>query len=200
MELKRKKRDMNVRHLFAVLLSFSLIMGQATAESTSQVELWDMLRSGGNIVLIRHAQTVPGFGDPPGFRLNDCNSQRYLSADGRAQSRRMGDRFRTEKIPIGPVLSSEWCRCYETAELAFGKYKLWPPLNSFFEDYSTHEDQTQAVFKHIETFAGESNLILVTHQVNITALTGKTVSQGEAVVVRHDPERGFLVWGNIGFE
>lgn len=112
----------------------------------------------------------------------------------------MGDRFRRERVPIGLVLSSEWCRCYETAELAFGTYELWPPLNSFFEDYSTHDEQTQAVFKRIESYAGESNLVLVTHQVNITALTGKAVSQGEAVVVRHDTERGFLVWGNIGFE
>ena len=97
-------------------------------------------------------------------------------------------------------ISSEWCRCYETAKLAFGTYKLWPPLNSFFEDYSTRDEQTQAVLKQIESFAEEGNLVLVTHQVNITALTGKAVSQGEAVVVRHDSERGFQVLGNIRFE
>lgn len=85
MELKRKKRDKNIGHLLAVILSLSLIIGQATAESVSQVELWNMLRGGGNVLLIRHTQTIPGFGDPPGYRLNDCSSQRYLSEDGREQ-------------------------------------------------------------------------------------------------------------------
>jgi len=198
--MNRKQRDVHVGQSLAGLLLLWLIMGQAAAESKSQVELWNILRGGGNVLLIRHAQTIPGFGDPPGFRLNDCSSQRYLSADGRAQSRRMGDRFRTEKVPVAQVISSEWCRCYETAELAFGTYKLWPQLNSFFEDYSTHDEQTQAVFKRIESFAGDGNMVLVTHQVNITALTGRAVSQGEAVLVRHDPERGFLVLGNISFD
>jgi len=112
----------------------------------------------------------------------------------------MGDRFQKEEVPIGPVLSSEWCRCYETAELAFGRYELWPPLNSFFNDYSTQDEQTQSVITRIQSFAGEGNLVLVTHQVNITALTGKAVSQGEAVVVRHDQVRGLLVLGNINFQ
>ena len=199
-ELKRKIRGMHVGRSLSGLLLLWLIMGQAKAVPVSQVELWNILRGGGNVLLIRHAQTIPGFGDPPGFRLNDCSSQRYLSDDGRAQSQRIGDRFRAEKVPVAQVLSSEWCRCYETAELAFGKHELWPPLNSFFEDYSTRDEQTQAVFKRIESFAGEGNLVLVTHQVNITALTGRAVSQGEAVVVRPDPERGFQVLGNIRFD
>jgi phosphohistidine phosphatase SixA len=194
----RKKMGLTVCGLLAGIFLW-LITGQATAESASQSELWDMLRDGGNVVLIRHAQTIPGFGDPPGFRLDDCQSQRYLSEIGREQSRRMGERFRKENIPIGPVLSSEWCRCYETAELAFGNYDLWPPLNSFFEDYSTRDEQTEAVTQRIESFTGKHNLIMVTHQVNITALTGKTVAQGEAIVVRNDTGRKFRVLGKIGF-
>ena len=200
MKLNPNRRDVYVGQSLAGLLLLLLIMGQAIAEPISQDELWKVLRGGGNVLLIRHAQTIPGFGDPPGFRLNDCSSQRYLSDDGKAQSRRMGDRFRREQVPVAQVFSSEWCRCYETAKLAFGTYKLWPPLNSFFEDYSTRDGQTQAVLKQIESFAEEGNLVLVTHQVNITALTGKAVSQGEAVVVRHDPQRGFQVLGNIRFE
>ena len=194
----RKKRGLTVRGLLAGIF-LCLITGQATAESGSQSKLWDMLRDGGNIVLIRHAQTIPGFGDPPGFRLDDCKSQRYLSENGREQSRRMGERFRRENIPIGPVLSSEWCRCYETAELAFGSYDLWPPLNSFFEDYSTRDEQTEAVTQRIKSFTGKHNLILVTHQVNITALTGKSVAQGEALVVRNDSGHELMVLGRVGF-
>ena len=191
---------MTVRWFLAGFFLLWTLMGQTIAESTPQPELWDMLREGGNVVLIRHAQTIPGFGDPPGFRLNDCKSQRYLSEDGREQSRRIGERFRKERIPLGPVLSSEWCRCYETAQLAFGAYELWPPLNSFFENYSTRDQQTRAMAERLDSFTGEQNLILVTHQVNITALTGKTVSQGEGVVVRRDSDRGFLLLGKIRFE
>ncbi|MCP3868702.1 MAG: histidine phosphatase family protein [Gammaproteobacteria bacterium] len=156
-----------------------------------------MLRQGGNIVLIRHARTIPDFGDPPGFRLNDCKSQRYLPNNGREQSRYTGERFLKEGIPIGLVLSSEWCRCYEAAQLAFGAYETWSPLNSFFEDYSTSGQQTKAVAERIESFTGKQNLILITHRVNITALTGKTVSQGQGVVVCRDTEQGFRVLGTI---
>ena len=196
---KRKKSGLNFSGLLTGLFLW-LITGLAAAESASQSRLWDMLREGGNTVLIRHAQTIPGFGDPPGFRLEDCKTQRYLSDNGREQSRRIGEHFRKENIPIGAVLSSEWCRCYETAELAFGNYHLWPPLNSFFEDYSTRDQQTKEVSDRLSSFTGPKNLILVTHQVNITALTDMAVSQGEAIVVRSDPQQGFRVLGRIAFQ
>jgi len=195
-----KKSGLTVRWFLAGFFLLWTLTGQAIAESAPQSELWNMLQQGGNVVLIRHAQTIPGYGDPPGFRLNDCKSQRYLSENGREQSQRIGERFRKENIPIGPVLSSEWCRCYETAQLAFGTYELWPPLNSFFENYSTRDQQTKIVAERIASFTEKQNLILVTHQVNITALTGETISQGEGVVVRRDFDRGLLVLGKIRFE
>ena len=82
--------------------------------------LWTLLKGGGQVVLLRHASTPPAMGDPPGFRLDDCATQRNLSAIGREESRRIGAAFTTRGIPVDRVLSSPWCRCLETARLAFG--------------------------------------------------------------------------------
>ena len=78
-------------------------------------KLWDQLRRGGNVILIRHGSTLPGPGDPPGFRLDDCSTQRNLSDAGRDEARRIGERLKRERVPIGEVYTSPWCRCRETA-------------------------------------------------------------------------------------
>ena len=96
-----------------LLLALSLAFAPAHADDA----LWDALRQGGHVLYIRHALTEPGFGDPPGFELADCSTQRNLSDAGRAQARRMGEALRSREVPIGEVLSSPWCRCVETARL-----------------------------------------------------------------------------------
>ncbi len=151
----------------------------------SDAELLRALRSGGHVILIRHASTVPGIGDPAGFVLTDCATQRNLSEAGRAEAARIGATFKAERIPVGQVLSSRWCRCLDTARLAFGKVSPWPALDSHFDHPADGAAQAAAVNSGIaarET-AGE-NLVLVTHQVNISALTGVSPAQGEAVVTR----------------
>ena len=163
--------------LAAILFTFPA----AAAESP-----WDALRAGGYAVLIRHA-SAPGFGDPPEFRLGDCSTQRNLSDAGREESRRLGARFMKENVPIAEVLSSRWCRCVDTAKLAFGKVTPTPEFDSFFSDRSTETAQTAAALKRIANFRGPGNLIVVTHQVNMTALTGAFPGQGEAFVVKADP-------------
>ena len=90
------------------------------------------IRAGGCAVLIRHAQTVAGVGDPPGFRVDMCSTQRNLSEDGRAQARRIGQWFQTHGLKPRAVQSSAWCRCKDTADLAFGRHIVWQALNSFF--------------------------------------------------------------------
>jgi len=82
--------------------------------------LWKLLQGGGQVVLMRHAVTDPGVGDPEGMRLDDCATQRNLSAQGIAHARRIGDAWRERKAPVGRVLASPWCRTLETARLAFG--------------------------------------------------------------------------------
>jgi broad specificity phosphatase PhoE len=159
--------------------------------------VWDLLRSGGQVVVMRHASTEPGVGDPPGFRLEDCQTQRNLSAAGREEARRLGQAFRARSIPVGQVLSSRWCRCLETARLAFGTVEPWAPLDSFFNDRSRADAQTQAVRGLIADRPPGRNLILVSHQVNITALTRLFPAPGEIIVLTPLGDGEFRVAGRL---
>jgi phosphohistidine phosphatase SixA len=144
---------------------------------------WLLLREGGCVVLMRHALTVPGVGDPPEFRLGDCSTQRNLSEAGREQSRRVGRAFTEAGAFIADVRSSAWCRCTETAELAFGRHRVWGPLNSFFAR-DGREQQTREVLQALSGHRTPDNLVLVTHQVNIQALTGQSPAMGELFLAR----------------
>jgi len=137
---------------------------------------------------MRHAATNPGVGDPPQFRLDDCSTQRNLSAVGKLQAARIGRTLMEQGVTISSVLSSRWCRCLETARKAFGKAKPYPALDSFFGDRRAQADaHTAAVRARIQSFNGPGNLMMVTHQVNITALTGEYPAEGEIFVVRAGP-------------
>ncbi|WP_245888811.1 histidine phosphatase family protein [Halomonas denitrificans] len=129
---------------------------------------------------MRHA-LAPGIGDPPDFRLSDCATQRNLSEAGRAQARGIGERFRERGIEVGEVRSSRWCRCLETARLlGLGDVIPTPALDSFFRDRSTAERQTDATLALMRGWSGAGNLVLVTHQVNITALVGAASAPGRS--------------------
>lgn len=150
---------------------------------------WPLLREGRAAALLRHA-LAPGVGDPPGFRLSNCSTQRTLSDEGRAQARSLGDLFRANGIAAATVFSSGWCRCLETTELlALGPVRREPALDSFFADRGEGAARTAALRALLAASHG-GPLVLVTHQVNITALTGLVPASGEAVVVRTggDPE------------
>lgn len=138
------------------------------------------------IVLFRHAE-APGTGDPPNFKLGDCSTQRNLNEPGRSQARRIGEAFRARGIEVGKVISSEWCRCAETAELAFpGRVEKVAAFNSFFENRSREPAQTAEARKLLSAWIGPGVLVVVTHQVNITALTGGVPASGEGIIVRVD--------------
>ena len=140
----------------------------------------------GTVVLLRHA-TAPGIGDPQGFRLGACATQRNLDATGRAEARRIGDAFRAHGVRVDAVLSSQWCRTRETADLAFpGLAKEEPTFNSFFDDVANDPLQTAAARARLRAWRGPGVLVVVTHQVNITALTGIVPASGEGVVVAPD--------------
>ena len=147
-------------------------------------DFWARLREGGNVVLMRHARFGAGVGDPPDFRLGECTTQRNLSAEGREQARRVGEAFRREAIRFDEVRSSAWCRCVDTAQLAFGRHVVWAPINSFFGGAQARETQTREVLAAVPSLRAPGNWMLVTHQVNITALTGLVPSEGEGVVLR----------------
>ena len=172
------------RSLVTVLLAGAAALASPVVGADDA--LWQSLAAGGLVVLIRHASTVPGVGDPPGFRLGDCTTQRNLSEEGRAEAARIGAAFRSRGIPVAVVRSSEWCRCRETAERAFGVHRPWSALNSVFSDRGTAGRQRAEVLHGIRNHRGPGNLVLVTHQVNITALTGIFPASGEMIVVRPD--------------
>lgn len=159
-------------------------VGLMAARPSRADALFDRLRAGGLILLMRHAQTVPGTGDPPGFRLEDCATQRNLGEPGRAQARALGARLRAEGVPVGAVRTSAWCRCRETAALlGVGPALHLQPLDSFFEDRSQRERHRAGMLAFIAAWNGPGNAVLVTHQVNVTAVAGVFPRSGETVVL-----------------
>jgi len=159
--------------------------------------LWARLKAGGQIVLLRHATTTPGVGDPPGFRLDDCATQRNLTEVGREESRRIGAAFRTRGIPVERVLSSPWCRCLETARLAFGSGEPWEPLRSLFAERTRQTEQTRAFRALAGARPTGGNIILVTHGANIVAFAGIHPAMAEMVIVTPQGGESFTVTGRL---
>jgi phosphohistidine phosphatase SixA len=168
-----------------VLACAAVALLLAAAPARADEALWTALAEGGHVALMRHAH-APGTGDPDDFRLDDCSTQRNLDQTGREQARGTGDAFRQHGVIVGQIFSSQWCRCLETAKLlALGEVYPFPPLNSFFGDRERGPKQTAALRALLaNTDAEGPSLVMVTHQVNITALTGIFPGSGEIVVLR----------------
>jgi len=175
-----------------------LLIAMAALPVRADDNLWKSLRQGGYVLLMRHAVTEPGIGDPPQFRLDDCSTQRNLSEEGKAQAARVGRLFAEHGITISKVLSSRWCRSLDTARLGFGQVTPEPALDSFFGDRGAREaPQTMAIRTRIRNFRGPGNLMMVTHQVNITALTREYPAMGEIFVVRANAAGTLQLAGRI---
>jgi phosphohistidine phosphatase SixA len=156
----------------------------------SLAEAAKRLSAGGYVLMMRHGATEGGLGDPPGFTLEDCKSQRSLSAEGRAQLKRAADALKAAGIKIDDVASSEWCRCKETAELVFGQYTTWAALNSFFSNVKRAELQQNAELRAVLPYVKPpKNSAWVTHQVNITALTGFVPAATDLLVLRWNKDK-----------
>lgn len=165
--------------------------------SEDEAGLWKALRTGNSFALLRHAY-APGMGDPEYFDVEDCSTQRNLSDAGRKQAGAVGNLFRVHGIEKARVLSSQWCRCLETATLLkLGSVEILPQLNSFFQQYERRDLQTQ----NLRNWIGKQNLeqpvVLVTHQVNITSLTKVYPSSGELVIVNRSKSGEISVLGSI---
>jgi phosphohistidine phosphatase SixA len=169
-----------VPHIFFIA-TFSLISNFAHTFEAN----WKPVKEGNKIILIRHA-LAPGGGDPIGFKIDDCKTQRNLDGVGVEQSKNIGKLFKDNKIIIDQVLSSQWCRCKDTAKYAFRNYKEFSALNSTFQspDNKKAKQQIKEIKNYVKNWNGKGgNLVLVTHFVIITALTDAIPGSGEIVIV-----------------
>ena len=170
-----------MRLLNFILIIFLILTNGIKADTKFQV--LKNLKNGGNLIFIRHAY-APGGGDPDNFDINDCSTQRNLSEEGREQAKNIGDYFKVNLIPIDKVISSEWCRCKETAEIAFKNFETKNFLNSFFSaKFSRNRKQQVIDFnKFLKTWDQKQNIIFVTHYVVISELLNYAPSSGEIVI------------------
>ena len=166
----------------------------------AEKELVQQMRAGDAVLMIRHA-LAPGIGDPDDFKLDDCSTQRNLNEQGRAQAKAIGEWLRVRGVQNVKLYSSQWCRCLETARLMdLGSVTPLPALNSFFERSADREPNLSAlrIFIRDNTKSGEL-LIMVTHQVTISGITGKWTDSGHGKLVQPDQGKGIQVLGELDF-
>ncbi len=184
-----------------VLTGFVLMICAVTVQAADFDNLVEQIKEGGYVLMIRHAY-APGTGDPANFRIGDCATQRNLNGRGRTQAREIGRWLRARGIDSARVFSSQWCRCLETAELiGLGPVSQLPALNSFFERPQDAKPNLAALREFLSRQPEDGKLILlVTHFVTISGITGQGVSSGEGAVLRLAGDAGFKVLGRLGFE
>ena len=169
-----------MKYLKIILIFFLFLLNKTSFANENIVEI---LKKEDNIIFIRHA-TAPGNGDPPNFNIWDCSTQRNLSKDGKLQALKIGKFFKKNDIKITKVLSSEWCRCKDTAKIAFGSYETKNFLNSFYEErFSKNKEKQILDFrKFIKNWDYSGNLVLVTHYVVISDILDLATNSGEIVI------------------
>ena len=184
--MKKQIISLSLKVFLFLIISFQLNASDQT---------WDLAQEGDKVILIRHS-LAPGGGDPMGFKIDDCKTQRNLSKKGINQSKKIGKLFKKNKIPVDQVLSSQWCRCKDTAKYAFRNFKEFTALNSTFQ--SPYDQNETKQLKDLYAFVKDwnsngKNLVLVTHYSIITAVTNAVPSSGELVITN----KNFEVLGTI---
>tara|TARA_B100001057_G_scaffold482655_1_gene558384 strand:+ start:2236 stop:2787 length:552 start_codon:yes stop_codon:yes gene_type:complete len=156
-------------------------------KSFADENIVEILKKNNNIIFIRHS-LAPGNGDPQNINLNNCKTQRNLSTEGINQSKKIGNFFKKNNIKPGEVLSSEWCRCKDTAFYAFSNYRTFDALNSFYDPkfYKNKKKQIKGLKKFIKNWDSKSNLVLVTHYVVISEILSLGANSGEIIVTNKD--------------
>ena len=175
----------------------ALLAAFAAFPAGANDDLWDLLRAGGQVVVIRHPATDPGVGDPQSFRLEDCTTQRNLSEEGKEHAKRIGEAFRLHHVPVERVLTSPWCRCVETAGLAFGAAEISPPLSNLFGRSAARNKAVEELTALVAEPRSGSNLVLVTHGSTILALTRIPVNMGEIMVLTPQGHGRFALAGRF---
>ena len=173
--------------LFIGLLNF-------TNNAFSDEKILEYLKEGKKLIFIRHA-IAPGNGDPDNFNIKDCSTQRNLDKNGINQSKKIGLFFKSNKIKIDKVLSSEWCRCTDTAKYAFENFETFDALNSFYDErFSANETkQINDLKQYIKNWKSDKNLVFVTHYVVISSIFNTGTSSGEIIV----SDKNFNILGSV---
>ena len=171
-----------IKFLFIIFITINL-----PVKADSKKNLINELKKGGKLIFIRHAY-APGGGDPDNFEINDCNTQRNLSNLGRIQAKKIGSFFKNNNISIDKVYSSQWCRCQETALIAFNEFETKNFLNSFFslKFIENKDSQMKKLKKFINHWDGKKNLVFVTHYVVISEILNYASSSGEIIISNKD--------------
>lgn len=161
-----------------LLLCSSVFTASSSAESLDA----KLAELGANVIFIRHA-LAPGFGDPDNFDIKDCSTQRNLNNEGRRQARALGEKLRATGLSFDAVLTSQWCRCVDTADLLdLGKVEPFSGLNSFFQGYADRQATLEKLRAYLDNLPTEQRVVLVTHQVVISAITGISPQSGGMVL------------------
>ena len=188
--------SVGMKRLVFVALGIWLLVAPGAAAGDSR-DAWAALVNGGHVALIRHGNAPPGYGgDPPGFKIDDCATQRNLDEKGRAQARALGEVFRQRGVRADKILSSPWCRCLETGRLM----ALGPVDGTWAAAASERSRDRLAVLREmLGNWRGPGTLVVVTHALTVQALVGIMPEQAETVVVRPKPgtEPGVEVVGRI---
>jgi phosphohistidine phosphatase SixA len=185
---------------FALLIAFMLVGGTAGAADDTALA-WAALRGDGHVALIRHAPAPGPVGDPFDYKLDDCTTQRNLSEQGRAEAQALGARFRMQQVKVGKVVSSQWCRCKQTAELMnIGPVEDVPTFNNAFVLNAMRDELTAGARTMIDAWRGPGTLVVVTHGENILLMLGLRPREAEVIVVAPDPtnQKKMRLIGRIG--
>jgi phosphohistidine phosphatase SixA len=183
-------------------LAIAVVTLPALALEATDEALWSLLRKGGQLVLVRHALTTPGVGDPSGMKLDDCSTQRNLNEEGRREAARLGETLRRQGVLPRRLLSSPWCRCIETARLVFGQTPhILAELGNLFDRQVQEAAQTQALRRLLASAAQPSseergNVFMFTHGSTVRALLGVTPDTAEMVILTPHPG-GFHLAGRL---
>jgi phosphohistidine phosphatase SixA len=183
----KPRRLVQLGRVGACLLAISLGITPSTAAGDPEAG-WAALLKGGHVALIRHANAPPGYGgDPAGFRINDCATQRNLDEQGRQEARALGETFRDHGVRVDRILSSPWCRCLDTARLmAAGPVETsWALVPDIAPGVSVRLQELKQI---VAAWRGPGTLVLVTHAFTVRALLGFLPAQGETVVLKPEPE------------
>ena len=174
-----------------LIFLFFLFFCSSTHANT---KVMSALKEGGKLIFIRHAY-APGGGDPSNFDIKECSTQRNLDRTGIAQAKRIGQFFRSNRISIDLVLSSEWCRCKDTAQYAFKNYRTFKDLNSFFSSkFTKNRDQQMNNLKvFVKSWNSKKNIVFVTHYVVILEVLNETISSGAIIIA----DKNFKIIGTI---